>query len=315
MSKPFLFHGNERILLTGGTGSLGKRFISRALEHIPHGTICIFSRDEYKQHEMRQNGYNDPRLRWFVGCVRDRERVMRAMDRVTLVVHAAAMKQVATGIEHDIEVVKTNIHGTMSVIDAAVAHNSVRKMVFISSDKAVEPVNLYGMTKAVGEHMTREAGKYTRRHCEFCAVRYGNVIGSRGSVIEKWRNGGAVSLTKGSMTRFWLTLDDAVDLIFHAIQHGQSGDVFIPKAKACDMRTVARVLSVTPGEPAEHGMGWTEKEHECLVGWEESAYCADRDGPYLRINKAHEQGKRFCMTSDGVESPMTDDEFRRVVGR
>src|SRR3954470_8510593 len=198
------------ILITGGTGSFGKKFIKMLLAEKQPKKIIIFSRDELKQHEMRVHGYDDPSLRYFIGDVRDRERLLRAMHGVDIVVHAAALKQVPACEYNPMEAIKTNILGTSNVLEAAL-DAGVKKVLALSTDKAVSPANLYGGTKLVAEKLVIQsnayaAGSSTRYSC----VRYGNVVGSRGSVVPlflKQRSSGKITITDDRMTRFWLSLE------------------------------------------------------------------------------------------------------------
>ena len=199
---------DKTILITGGTGSFGKKFTQMVLEKYNPKKLIIFSRDELKQHEMRVSGFNDDRLRYFIGDVRDKERLYRAMRDVDIVVHAAALKQVPACEYNPLEAIKTNINGAANIIDAAI-DVGVEKVLALSTDKAVNPINLYGATKLVAEKLFVQANSYSGRGgTRFSCVRYGNVIGSRGSVIplfKKQRESGRITLTDERMTRFWIT--------------------------------------------------------------------------------------------------------------
>ena len=247
------------ILLTGGTGSFGKKFTEIVLkEHNPK-VIRIFSRGELKQQKMREQ-FNNERLRFFIGDVRDRNRLYRAMNNDDIVVHAAALKQVPTCEYNPIEAIKTNINGAINVIDAAI-DNDVEKVMALSTDKAVHPINLYGATKLVAEKLFIQANSYTgKRETIVSCVRYGNVVGSRGSVIpvfKEQRKKGVITITDERMTRFWITQEQAVKFIIDCIEKMKGGEVFIPKIpsmKITDLIDVIapeakrEVVGIRPGE-------------------------------------------------------------------
>ena len=260
------------VLITGGTGSFGKKFIKMLLAEKQPKKIIIFSRDELKQHEMRMSGYDHPSLRYFIGDVRDRDRLQRAMQGVNVVVHAAALKQVPACEYNPMEAVKTNIIGTSNVVEAALDAD-VKKVMALSTDKAVNPVNLYGATKLAAEKLTVQsnayaAGSATRYSC----VRYGNVVGSRGSVVPaflKQRESGKVTITDERMTRFWLSLEQGVRFVISCIEQMEGGEVFVPKipsmkvidlAKAIAPSADVNVIGIRPGE----------KLHEVLISEDEA---------------------------------------------
>ncbi|MDD4874187.1 MAG: UDP-N-acetylglucosamine 4,6-dehydratase (inverting) [Dehalococcoidales bacterium] len=265
---------NKVILLTGGTGSFGQKFVEVALsEHNPK-VIRIFSRGEFLQHQMRLKFNDDNRLRFFIGDVRDRDRLYRAMNGVDIVIHAAALKQVPTCEYNPIEAVKTNIDGAINIIDVAL-DNDVSRVIAISSDKAVQPVNLYGATKLVAEKLFIQGNAYTGgRGTKFSCIRYGNVVASRGSVIELFlaqRNNGTLTITDERMTRFWLTLEQGVRFVLNCIEQMQGGEIFVPKLpsmKIMDITDVIapkaqkRIIGIRPGE----------KLHETLLTEEESSH-------------------------------------------
>src|SRR3989344_4541248 len=237
------------ILITGGTGFLGQKLVQKLLDTGTPRKIIIFSRDEFKQHEMRQS-LPDPKgkLRFFLGDVRDIARLERAFKGVDIVIHAAALKQVPALEYNPLEAIKTNILGTQNVIDAAL-DNGVRKVLFVSTDKAVNPVNLYVATKLCAERLFVAANAYRKNEQSgaFSAVRYGNVIGSRGSLIETLKmqkENGVVTLTDKRMTRFWITGDEAVQLVLDAITLMKGGEIFIPKLPA--MNIVDLIEAVAP---------------------------------------------------------------------
>src|SRR5512147_971129 len=216
---------NQVVLITGGTGSFGKKFTKILLEEKQPRKVIIFSRDELKQHEMQAMGYNQSNLRYFIGDVRDRERLVRALHGVDIVVHAAALKQVPACEYNPMEAIKTNIMGTANVVEAAL-DAGVKKVMTISTDKAVSPANLYGATKLAAEKLTVQSNAYaagtaTRYSC----VRYGNVVGSRGSVVPLFlgqRKSGRLSVTDARMTRFWLSLEEGVRFVIRCVEqmHG-----------------------------------------------------------------------------------------------
>jgi UDP-N-acetylglucosamine 4,6-dehydratase len=273
---------DQRILLTGGTGSFGKHFCKVMLEKYPPGVIRIYSRDELKQFEMRQK-FGEKGLRYFIGDVRDRDRLRRAMNGVDIVIHAAALKQVPACEYNPIEAVKTNIQGVQNVIDAAI-DAGVKKVVGLSTDKAVNPVNLYGATKLCAEKLFVQGNAYSGGgEPRFACVRYGNVIGSRGSVIPlflKQKENGKITVTDQRMTRFWITLDQAVELVVSALVHMQGGEIFVPRIPSMKIVDLAR--AVAPGcEIQEIGIRPGEKLHEILVTEEEGRNAVSYNGIYV----------------------------------
>lgn len=266
---------NKSILITGGTGSFGFKFTERVLREYNVKKIIIYSRDEYKQLIMQSHFKRyGKKLRFFIGDVRDKSRLYRAFDGVDIVVHAAALKQVPAMEYNPIEAIKTNIHGAENVIDAAI-DREVEKVIALSSDKAVSPVNLYGATKLVSEKLFISANAYVgKKKTLFSVVRYGNVAGSRGSVIPIFRSlleKGTTTLpvTDIRMTRFWITLDEAVDLVLKAIYTAKGGEIFISKIPSFRVVDLARAMKrdVTI---EEIGIRPGEKLHEVLITREES---------------------------------------------
>ncbi len=233
-----------RVLITGGTGSFGSAAVKRLFGHDRISKITVFSRDEKKQHDMRQ-ALKDPKLDFIVGDVRDPDALFHAMRDIDVVFHAAALKQVPTGEFYPLEMVKTNIIGTHNVIDAAIRGGTVQKVVFLSTDKAVYPINAMGMSKAVAEKLVMARARTNQRPI-MCAVRYGNVMASRGSVIplfiEQIKEGKLVTVTDPRMTRFMLSLDDAIELVLLAIEKGEQGDLFVKKAPASTVGDIAKAL-------------------------------------------------------------------------
>ncbi|WP_277068814.1 UDP-N-acetylglucosamine 4,6-dehydratase (inverting) [Saccharomonospora viridis] len=261
------------ILLTGGTGSFGKAFISYALAELNPRRLVVLSRDELKQYEVRQQFGNDPRLRWFIGDVRDRRRLERAMHGVDYVVHAAALKQVDTGEYNPFEFVQTNVFGSQNVIEAAI-DTGVRKVVALSTDKASSPINLYGATKLCADRMFISANHYAATHpTRFAVVRYGNVMASRGSVIPFFRSlaeqGKSLPITHKEMTRFWITLPQAVRFVVDSFDIMRGGELFVPRIPS--MRLVDLAQAIAPGSPMhEIGVRPGEKLHEEMIAPDDS---------------------------------------------
>ena len=273
------------VLVTGGTGSFGREFCRVMLDQYQPKKLIIYSRDEWKQHEMRSQGFDDPCIRYFIGDVRDAKRLHRAMNGVDVVVHAAALKQVPACEYNPIEAVNTNINGACNVIEAAL-DCQVRRVLALSTDKAAAPVNIYGATKLVAEKLFAQANAYSSQdhHTLFSCVRYGNVMGSRGSVVPLFRrqqeNGHRLTLTDERMTRFWITLDEGVRFVTTSIEMMAGGDVFVPKLPAVRIMDLARevapdceidVIGVRPGE----------KVHETLISEDEAALTVDVGDRYV----------------------------------
>ncbi len=274
---------NMSILITGGTGSFGKKFTEIMLRDFHPKRLIIFSRDELKQHEMRTNGLDDPSLRYFIGDVRDIDRLRRAMDGVDYVVHAAALKQVPSCEYNPFEAVKTNVNGAQNVIDAAI-DRGVKKVVAISTDKAVNPVNLYGATKLCAEKIFVQGNSYSGpKGTRFSCVRYGNVIGSRGSVVPLFleqKQNGKVTITDERMTRFWLTLEQAVEVVLKAFACMQGGEIFVPQISS--MKIVDLVKAIAPDCSVEIiGVRPGEKLHEILITTEDGRNTVEYDGLYV----------------------------------
>jgi UDP-N-acetylglucosamine 4,6-dehydratase len=285
------------VLLTGGTGSFGRKFTETMLkEHRPRKVI-VFSRDELKQHEMRASGVDDPILRYFIGDVRDVDRLRRAMRGVDIVVHAAALKQVPACEYNPIEAVLTNVMGARNIIDAAV-DCGVSRVLALSTDKAVSPVNLYGATKLVAEKLFVQANAYGGGGTRFSCVRYGNVVGSRGSVIPLFlqqRRTGTVTITDARMTRFWITLDQGVRFVARCVEEMHGGELFVPKLRAMSMMDLVKVLA--PDCRVETiGIRPGEKLHEALISEEEAARTVEVDG-MLVVQPSHPWWQRENWTN------------------
>src|SRR5512136_477114 len=236
---------NEQVvLITGGTGSFGKKFVKAMLAEYHPAKLIIFSRDELKQHEMRVAGFDHPSLRYFIGDVRDVDRLRRAMHGVDIVVYAAALKQVPACEYNAMEAIKTNILGSSNVVEAAL-DTKVKKVLALSTDKAVNPVNLYGATKLAAEKLIIQSNSYAGGMAtRFSCVRYGNVVGSRGSIVPlfiRQRANGKLTVTDERMTRFWLTLDQGVCFVTSCIEKMHGGEVFVPKIPSTRIVDLARV--------------------------------------------------------------------------
>ena len=270
------------ILVTGGTGSFGKKFIETMLKEYHPAKLIVFSRDELKQHEMRVAGFDHPSLRYFIGDVRDVERLRRAMHGVDIVVHAAALKQVPACEYNPMEAIKTNILGSSNVVEAAL-DAGVKKVLALSTDKAVNPVNLYGATKLAAEKLIIQSNSYAGGMAtRFSCVRYGNVVGSRGSVVPiflQQRSSGKLTITDERMTRFWLTLDQGVRFVIRCIEKMHGGEVFVPKIPS--MKIIDLAKAIAPGCKLEVvGIRPGEKLHEVLISEDESRSAVEMEDMY-----------------------------------
>jgi UDP-N-acetylglucosamine 4,6-dehydratase len=272
------------VLVTGGTGSFGKKFTEVVLRRYRPRKLIVFSRDELKQHEMRQQFPPERHdcIRYFIGDVRDRERLYRALDGVDVVVHAAALKQVPAAEYNPLEAVKTNVLGAANLIDAAIDRN-VKRVIALSTDKAANPINLYGATKLCSDKLFVAASVYSGEHGTlFSTVRYGNVVGSRGSVVPlflRLKSTGSIPITDPRMTRFWITLGQGVDFVLASLERMHGGEIFVPKIPSMKLLDLADAIA--PGCPRKTvGIRPGEKLHEVLVP-EDDARCAlEFDGYY-----------------------------------
>jgi UDP-N-acetylglucosamine 4,6-dehydratase len=260
------------VLITGGTGSFGRKFIDIMLREFQPKKLIIYSRDELKQHEMRIAGFDHPSLRYFIGDVRDVERLRRAMHGVDIVVHAAALKQVPACEYNPMEAIKTNIMGTSNVVEAAL-DAGVKKVMALSTDKAVNPINLYGATKLAAEKLVVQSNAYAGANItRYACVRYGNVVGSRGSVVPVFlaqRKSGKVTVTDDRMTRFWLSLEQGVHFVISCIEQMHGGEVFVPKIPSMTVADLARAIA--PQARIEIvGIRPGEKLHEVLISENEA---------------------------------------------
>jgi UDP-N-acetylglucosamine 4,6-dehydratase len=320
---------NKVVLVTGGTGSFGKKFIEIMLAEYHPAKLIVFSRDELKQHEMRLAGFNHPSLRYFIGDVRDQARLRRAMNGVDIVVHAAALKQVPACEYNPMEAIKTNILGSSNVVDAAL-DAGVTKVIALSTDKAVNPVNLYGATKLAAEKLFVQSNAYAGvGDTRFSCVRYGNVVGSRGSVvpffIAQRRNGGRLTVTDERMTRFWLTLDQGVRFVIRCTEQSHGGEVFVPSTRIVDLAHV-----IAPQAELEFvGIRPGEKLHEVLVHEDEARAALEMDDMFVIMPTAdlwfvdrlrqhwQDQGRPlaegFRYSSDSNPDWLTVDQIRAIV--
>jgi UDP-N-acetylglucosamine 4,6-dehydratase (inverting) len=316
---------NKVILLTGGTGSFGNKFTEIILkEHAPKA-IRIFSRGEKKQLDMN-NKFNDDRLRFFIGDVRDRDRLHRAMTDADIVVHAAALKQVPACEYNPIEAVRTNVDGAINVIDIAI-DNGVDRVMAISTDKAVHPVNLYGATKMTAEKLFIQGNSYSGRvKTKFSCVRYGNVIGSRGSVIPLFlsqKKKGVITITNKKMTRFWIKIEEGVRFVVDCINRMKGGEIFVPKIPSMKIMDLAEAIA-PEAEKKIIGIRPGEKIHEILLTEDEAKHSREFDDyfviepehPFWNVNnlrggKSLPEGFRF--TSDKNEKWFTKKELISII--
>ncbi len=264
---------NSSVLITGGTGSLGKALIKHLLEDTHVRRIAIFSRDELKQHNLRNEIGEDERLRWFIGDIRDLERLKRALHGVDFLIHAAALKQVDTGEYNPMEFIKTNVLGSQNVIDASI-EAGVKKVVALSTDKASSPINLYGATKLTADKLFVAANNYSHSYGTiFSVVRYGNVMGSRGSVIPFWKSladaGQPLPITDLRMTRFWISIEQAVKFVIDSLEIMTGGELYVPRIPS--MKIVDLAYAVAPNARLEEvGMRPGEKLHEEMISSDDS---------------------------------------------
>lgn len=279
---------NLNILITGGTGSFGRKFTEIMLKEYKPRKLVILSRDEAKQHDMRTSGFDHPSLRYFIGDVRDPQRLERAFKGIDIVVHAAALKQVPACEYNPIEAVMTNIMGARNVIDAAL-DCGVKRVLALSTDKATAPINLYGATKLVSEKLFVQANSYsTPEGTRFSCVRYGNVVGSRGSVVPLFRaqrKTGRLTITDPRMTRFWITLDQGARFVISSIEQMLGGEVYIPKLPSMNIVELASLMA--PECPVDYiGIRPGEKLHESMLSADESRQGVETPDRYI-LQPAH----------------------------
>jgi len=320
----------KTILITGGTGSFGHKFIEKTLEEHKPKKIMVYSRDEFKQYRMQQRFSKwDDQLRFFLGDIRDEIRLNRAFEGVDYVVHAAALKQVPALEYNPMEAVKTNVIGAENIVEAAI-DKKVTKVIALSTDKAVNPINLYGATKLAAEKIFTAANGYGGGKVIFSSVRYGNVMGSRGSVIPlfmQFKKEGIKEfpITDERMTRFWITLEQSVDLVLTALKESVGGEVFVPKipsmkitdlAKAVEPKCSFKITGIRPGE----------KLHESLISYDEARYVVEYDGLYIVMpqfyeikNACNKYGdcvsvpEGFVFRSDLNEKWLNQEELREII--
>ncbi len=326
MAKAGMNWSQEVVLITGGTGSFGKKFVEIMLREYHPKRLVVFSRDELKQHDMRTSGFDHPSLRYFIGDVRDVGRLQRALAGVTVVVHAAALKQVPACEYNPFEAIQTNIMGGRNVIDAAI-DQGVRRVLALSTDKAVNPINLYGATKLCAEKVFVQANAYAgAQDSRFSCARYGNVVGSRGSVIPiflEQRKRGRITVTDPRMTRFWLTLDQGVRLVVRCIEQMHGGEIFVPKIPS--MRIMDLAETIAPDCAIECiGIRPGEKLHEVLVSEDEARNTLETEDMYI-IQPAHSWWRRenwvnatplpegFRYASDNNEAWLTARDLRNLI--
>lgn len=314
------------VLITGGTGSFGKKFTEVMLHAYHPKKLIIFSRDELKQHEMRTGGFDHPSLRYFIGDVRDEARLRRAMQGVDVVVHAAALKQVPACEYNPFEAVMTNVMGAKNVIEAAL-DGGVQKVLAMSTDKATAPVNLYGATKLVAEKLFVQANSYSGQDgTRFACVRYGNVVGSRGSVIPLFRQqrpSGKITITDERMTRFWITLEQGVRFVISSIEMMHGGEVFIPKIPSMNIMDLARLMA-PECEIEMIGIRPGEKLHESMISVDEARQSVELADRFV-IQPAHpwwaqdnwEEGKLlpegFSYSSDTNSEWLAPAALQRMI--
>lgn len=323
---------DKAILVTGGTGSFGKKFTEIVLSRYKPRKLIIFSRDELKQFEMRDQFGEDryPNIRYFIGDVRDSQRLHRAFNGVDIVVHAAALKQVPVAEYNPSEAVKTNVLGAMNVIDAAIDCN-IKQVIALSTDKAANPINLYGATKLCSDKLFIAGNNYSGPHgTRFSIVRYGNVVGSRGSVIPfflKMRETGVLPITDERMTRFWITLEQGVDFVLSSLDRMHGGEIFVPKIPSMRITDLARaiapdckmkIIGIRPGE----------KMHEIMVPEDDAYHTVEHDKYFAILPTFHdwsaeeylsENGGKPCpdgfsYSSNSNTQWLTMDELRSMAG-
>lgn len=315
----------KRILITGGTGSFGKKFVEILLKKYKPARLIIFSRDEFKQVEMKKQ-FDHPCMRYFIGDVRDADRLYRALHAVDIVVHAAALKHVPVAEYNPFEAVNTNVIGAENIINMSI-DNNVKLVVALSSDKAVNPVNMYGATKLCADKMFVAGNIYSAGRTKFSVVRYGNVVGSRGSVIpifKEKRKAGKIPITDKRMTRFWITLDSAVDLVLKSFELMEGGEIFVPKIPS--MKVLDLAEAIAPDCEKEFiGIRPGEKLHEVLIPRDEMRKTLEFPNMFVICpdfehwqNERLKSGKLvvgdFEYSSDNNKEWLTTDQLQKLVG-
>lgn len=315
----------KTILITGGTGSFGRKFTRIVLDRYNVNKLIIFSRDELKQAQMKAE-YNDSRLRFFIGDVRDKERLYRAFDGVDIIVHAAALKRVPECEYNPFEAVKTNVIGAQNVIDAAI-DRGVKRIVALSTDKAANPVNLYGATKLCSDKLFIAGNAYAgSRNTRFAVVRYGNVIGSRGSVVPLFfelKETGRLPITDPRMTRFWITLEEGVEMVLTALKEMKGGEIFVPKIPSMKITDLAKAIA-PECELEIVGIRPGEKLHEILITASDARHTLEFDNYYViqpefswwsstNYKDGNPLKEGFEYTSDKNEDWLTIEEMREML--
>jgi UDP-N-acetylglucosamine 4,6-dehydratase/5-epimerase len=316
---------NKSVLITGGTGSFGKKFVEMALRDYNPAKLIVLSRDELKQFEMQQR-FNDPRMRYFIGDVRDQERLYRAFEGVDVVIHAAAMKQVPASEYNPFEAIKTNVIGAENVINAAI-DCGVEKVIALSTDKAANPVNLYGATKLCSDKLFVAGNAYAGgQKTRFSVVRYGNVVGSRGSVVplfHELRETGVIPITDPRMTRFWITLEQGVSFVIDCLDRMQGGELFVPKIPSMSLLDLAKAIA----PECEHrhlGIRPGEKLHELMISEDDARNCLEFDDYFVLtpvfqwwMNRNHEGGRAvpdgFSYRSNTNDRWLSVDDLRAMI--
>lgn len=319
---------NKSILITGGTGSLGKKLTDIIIKKYKPKRLVIFSRDELKQYEMEQIYLKEkyPCIRYFLGDIRDRDRLIKAFRNIDYVIHCAALKQVPAAEYNPFEFIKTNVLGAQNIIDAAL-ECGVKKVIALSTDKAANPINLYGATKLCSDKLFLAANNYAAVNCTFSVVRYGNVFGSRGSVIPLFREQvkkGEITLTDERMTRFWITLEEAANFVLDCLDRMEGGELFVPKIAS--MRVVDLIKAIAPKLKIKViGIRPGEKLHEMLISKDDSRYTreySDRfeiiyPSLYHNINSKKNNGKKISedseYTSDKNSKWLSIEEMRKLL--
>jgi len=319
---------NKTILITGGTGSFGNTFVPMTLAKYNPKKIIIFSRDEMKQWDMAKKFAGDPRVRFFIGDVRDKDRLYRALDGVDYVVHAAATKIVPTAEYNPFECIKTNINGAMNLIDACI-DKGVKRVVALSTDKASSPINLYGATKLASDKMFVAGNSYAGGHdTRMAVVRYGNVMGSRGSVIPFFmsvKDTGEVPITDARMTRFMISLEEGVELVWHAFEDMEGGEIYVKKIPSMKVTDLARVVAPNASQKIV-GIRPGEKLHEQMISAEDAYYTYEYPEHFkilpvinewascpTRIKDGKKVPEGFVYSSDNNREWMSDEDLQRWI--
>jgi UDP-N-acetylglucosamine 4,6-dehydratase len=319
---------DRSILVTGGTGSFGRHFITSCLNSNRYQRIVVFSRDELKQYELRSALPQDERLRWFLGDVRDIDRLRRALQGIDVVVHAAALKQVDTAEYNPFEFVKTNVFGSQNLIEAAI-DSGVSKVIALSTDKASSPINLYGATKLTADKLFISGNHYGRpQGTIFSVVRYGNVVNSRGSVVplllKQQSEGSPFTITDHRMTRFWLSLEYAVNFVEDSLDNMLGGELFVPKIPS--MKIADLVVAINPDWPIKTiGMRPGEKLHEEMISLDEGRRAFEFKNHFVVIPSTYETSNEFAggkivpegfrFSSDNNAEWLTSEQIKHLIGQ